>query len=74
MIILLLIHILHLCTAVTPTVIIQRGGVQREVNAEDCAALSVHVGGLSVKIAAGISAVTSTIGYAHQMGSIVSSA
>ena len=33
---------------------------------EDCVALSVRVGGLSVEIAAGISAVTSTIKYAHQ--------
>ena len=61
-------------TAVTLTVIVQRGGVRREGDVEDCAALSVRVGGLSVKIAAGISAVTSTIGYAHQMENIVSSA
>ena len=34
----------------------------------------VRVGGLSVKIAAGILAVMSTIGYVPQLGSIVSSA
>ena len=34
----------------------------------------VRVGGLSVKIAAGISAVMSTIAYVPQMGSIVLSA
>ena len=61
-------------TAVTLTAIVQRGGVRREIDVEDCVALSVRVGGLSVKIAAGILAVTSTIAYVPQMGSIVSSA
>ena len=55
-------------TAVTLTAIVQRRG---EVDVEDYAALSVRVGGLSVEIAAGISAVMIMIGYAHQMGSSI---
>ena len=66
--------ILRKCTAVILIAIVRREGVQRERDAEVCAALSAHAGGLSVKTAAGILAVMSTIAYAHQMGSIVSNA
>jgi hypothetical protein len=61
-------------TAGTLTAIVRRKGVQRERVVEDCAALGVHVGGLSAKTAAGISAVISMIAYVHQMGDIVLSA
>ena len=53
--------ILGKSTVATLIVIVRREGVQRERDAEVCVALSASVGGLSVKIAAGISAVMSTI-------------
>ena len=66
--------VLRKSTAVILTTIVQREGVQRERDAEVCVALDVRVGGLSVKITAGILAVMSTIAYAHQTGNTVSNA
>ena len=43
----------------------------REVHVEVCVIQSAHVGDFSVKIAAGILAVMSTIAYMHQIESIV---
>ena len=64
--------ILGKSTIATLTATVRREGVQRERDAEVCVALSVRVGGLSVKIAAGILAVMSTITHAHQTGNTVS--
>ena len=61
-------------TVATLTATVRREGVQRERDTKICVALSVRVGGLSVKIAAGVSAVMSMITYAHQMGNTVSNA
>ena len=63
--------ILGKSTVATLLVIVRREGVQRKRDAEICVALSASVGDLSIKIAAGISAVMSTIVYAHQTGNIV---